>query len=197
MSTYAELRNSKPARMSITVTGVGITAICAALPSVVMLFRGEPQAQETFQYLKKSSAQLLENQHVQHDRLVRLESTIEAYSLVRKEQREDITQKLLLMMTGAIATRRTPAVNVPAPAPAPSVKSGGGSMDVRLRCRAGHVQEGARCVPMKQALASKEAEVDAVIKEKKQLKELLLHERKTRQIQQRPRGAPLPAKLAD
>ena len=50
---------------------------------------------------------------------------------------------------------------------------------------------------MKQALASKEAEVDAVIKEKKQLKELLLHERKTRQIQQRPRGAPLPAKLAD
>jgi hypothetical protein len=96
---------------------VSFAAIVAALPGLVTLCRGEPQAQETFEYLKKASATLIENQHQQHDRLVKLEVMLDAHSLVRREQKEDITQKLLLLMTGAIAAAKArPAPVVAAPA---------------------------------------------------------------------------------
>jgi hypothetical protein len=159
----------------------------------VTLVRGEPQAQETFEYLKKSSKQLVVNQHKQHDRMVRLEATMDAYALVRKEQKEDVTQKLLMLMTGAIAARRAAPRSVRVARPTASAKR------PTRRCRPRYIRVDGRCMKPVDAVNAKVREVEVLrsksLADRKQMQAQMQEARKAREVEQRPAAPPIPDEL--
>lgn len=206
MATYADLRKKNGGgngngRPIVTLTGAGVAAILVALPGLVTLMRGEPKAQETFEYLKKSSAVLVANQQKQHDRMIKLEATMDAYALVRREQKEDVMQKLLLLMTGAIASRHLQPKKVSTLSVLkPIVRRG----SAPLRCRRGYTEEEGRCMKVKDALIAKDVKKASLnyarlkaLKAKRHAEEALRRARDARNMAQRPASAPLPDKLSE
>lgn len=198
MGTYADLRvkqGAETTRPTVTITAAGIAAILAALPGLITLFRGEPQAQETFQYLKQSSQTLIDNQHKQHDRLVRLETMMDAYSIYQRERKEDITQKLMLLMTGAIASRRSPTSASPPPVVAPAPTAAGR----KPACPKKFVEVNNRCMTPAAALQLKEEELaraQALQKrDKERFQTQLKAAKKQRDTAQRPSSPQLPFQL--
>jgi hypothetical protein len=203
MANYSDLqRTIKSERHPwfATITGAGVAAVLAALPGLFTLIRGEPQAQETFKYLKQSSATLLENQQKQHDRLVKLEAVIDAYSLMRKDRKEDVTQQLLLLMTEAITSRKPGDKVTSFPISPISLSSSG--VPVSLRCRPGFVEEAGVCIRVREALNIKEAQTQQLelehsrmTQEKRQLNDQLKRVKKRLDVKQRPTSTSIPDEL--
>jgi hypothetical protein len=208
MARYSDLqvrRRSDQPRPQITITAAGIGAILVALPGVITLFKGEPMAEETFKYLKSATKTLVDNQHKQHDRLVRLETSAEAHEAYHRDQKDTVAQKLMLIMAASLAAKtssqRTPASPVVSVKPLHSTTKR--FVGPPPKCKRGYVSDEGKCVKVRAALANSEKREASLRKvaaqesvEKERLKRKMLWDKYQRQSAQRPASPTFPSKLA-